>query len=231
VTDGNKPKPDGFSLKRWSERKLAAARQASAEPAPPAAPIPPSAPAAPVPVEAAVQPSAPQPEPELPPVETLTFESDFTAFLRPRVDEALKRQALKKLFRDPRFNTMDGLDVYIDDYTVPSPVTEEDLRQMVHARFTLDPPPTRVNALGCVEDVPPEERVVQRSAESPAEAPTPASVADVAAPDATPAALPSAAATSAAPQSVPAVTSDAEPSTRDAHPAPAKPLPDPDAHH
>jgi hypothetical protein len=55
----------------------------------------------------------------LPPVESLTIDSDFSAFLQPEVDETLKRQALKQLFRDPHFNVMDGLDVYIDDYSNP----------------------------------------------------------------------------------------------------------------
>lgn len=32
-------------------------------------------------------------------------------------EESVKRAALKKLFSDPRFNVMDGLDVDIDDYS------------------------------------------------------------------------------------------------------------------
>ena len=49
----------------------------------------------------------------------------------------LKRAALKKLFSDPRFNVMDGLDTYIDDYTKAEPVSEELLAQLEHARQTL----------------------------------------------------------------------------------------------
>src|SRR3974390_2637024 len=45
--------------------------------------------------------------------------SDFLAFFSPEVDESLKRAALKKLFADPHFNVMDGLDVYVDDYSKP----------------------------------------------------------------------------------------------------------------
>jgi hypothetical protein len=33
--------------------------------------------------------------------------------MQPGVDPALKRQALRTLVRDPRFNVMDGLDIYI----------------------------------------------------------------------------------------------------------------------
>jgi hypothetical protein len=61
----------------------------------------------------------------LPPVETLTPESDYAAFMQPKVPDALKRQALKQLFRDPHFNQMDGLDVYIDDYSVSTPIPED----------------------------------------------------------------------------------------------------------
>jgi hypothetical protein len=121
--------PDGFSLKRWSRRKLHATR----EPAPAAtAPVP--AVTAPI-VET---PAAAMPAP-LPPVESLTVDSDFTAFLQPKVDEAVKRQALKKLFADPRFNVMDGLDVYIDDYTKTVPVPPDVLRQLME-NFTFNPP-------------------------------------------------------------------------------------------
>ncbi|HEX4885724.1 MAG TPA: DUF3306 domain-containing protein, partial [Casimicrobiaceae bacterium] len=97
---------------------------------------------------------APTPgEPPLPDVESLTFDSDFRAFLSPKVEEGTRRAALKKLFSDPRFNVMDGLDVYIDDYNKFEPMTPEILKQLVHARYLFDPPKTRVNAQGHVEDV------------------------------------------------------------------------------
>jgi len=77
-----------------------------------------------------------------PPVETLTPESDFTPFMKPEVDADVKRAALRTLFRDPRYNVMDGLDVYIDDYSKPDPIPQEWLGQLnqlahlgdVHAR-------------------------------------------------------------------------------------------------
>jgi hypothetical protein len=77
---------------------------------------------------------------ELPPVESLTFESDFTAYLKANVEESVKRAALKKLLHDPRFNVMDGLDTYIDDYTKNDPIPEEMLKTLEHARSTLFPP-------------------------------------------------------------------------------------------
>lgn len=105
-------------LSRWSRRKHAARKGApEAESSPKPAPVPEAGPAlAPpgTPPEVAEVP--------LPPVESLTLESDFTPFMRPGVDPLLRRQAMRTLMRDPRFNVMDGLDVYIDDFSKPDPI-------------------------------------------------------------------------------------------------------------
>ena len=81
---------------------------------------------------------ADSPPPELPPVEKLTLESDFRGFLHPKVDESLRRAALKKLFSDPHFNVMDGLDVYIDDYSKSDPLPAAMLAQLKQAQKILD---------------------------------------------------------------------------------------------
>ena len=99
----------------------------------------------------------PAPASPLPAIDSLGIDSDFTAFMRPGVDESLKRGALKKLFSDPRFNVMDGLDVYIDDYSKPDPIDPAIVRTLAHARYIFNPPATRVTAQGHVEDVPEEE--------------------------------------------------------------------------
>lgn len=106
-------------LSRWMRLKRAATRGASAGMRPPAAQADP-APAV------------------LPSVEDLDFSSDFSVFLRPQVEEPLKRAALRKLFHSGQFNTMDGLDVYIDDYNRFEPIPEEMLRQLRRARGLLD---------------------------------------------------------------------------------------------
>lgn len=67
-----------------------------------------------------VDPEAPAPE--LPPLDKLTPDSDFGAFMHPKVSEDVRRAALKKLFSDPHFNVMDGLDTYIDDYSKTEPI-------------------------------------------------------------------------------------------------------------
>ena len=151
-------------LERWSRRKLAArdgAPDASPESKATREPEPPATSAMAMGGQGRVSPRQPAPAepPEpLPPVESLTFDSDFRAFLQPHVAEDLKRQALKKLLHDPRFNVMDGLDVYIDDYSVPSPLGPEEVRALAHARYIFDPPRTRVNAQGHLEDIPPDEQ-------------------------------------------------------------------------
>ena len=128
-------------LSRWSRRKLPAAR----EPAPAGAQAPgPAAQsavaAAVVPPQPATMPAASTPgAPVLPAVETLNFESDFTAFLQPGVEPAVQQAALRKLLHDPRFNVMDGLDVYIDDYTKPSPLDPAIARMLADAQNLFVP--------------------------------------------------------------------------------------------
>ena len=123
-------------LSRWSRRKVEAKQGATPEPE-----------EAPAPVALPAVHEAPPPEP-LPPVESLTPESDFKPFLKPGVDEGLKRQALRALFRDPQFNVQDGLDIYIGDYSQPDPIPPEmlaRLNQMSHLGVR-EPEPDREEA-------------------------------------------------------------------------------------
>ena len=53
---------------------------------------------------------------DMPPLESLNEDSDFSGFMSPRVSATLRKQALRKLFRSPRFNVISQLDDYIDDY-------------------------------------------------------------------------------------------------------------------
>jgi hypothetical protein len=109
-------------LARWSRLKHKTAATPSSPPAGPA------------------QTPADAKPTDLPPVDSLTFESDFTAYFKESVEESVRRAALKKLLHDPRFNVMDGLDTYIDDYTKNEGVSEEMLKTLDHARSTLFPP-------------------------------------------------------------------------------------------
>ena len=133
-------------LRRWSRRKQdAAAQAAEKKPAP-----------------AGEAPALPSPD-------SLTFESDFKAFMHAKVEEGVKRAALKKLFSDPHFNIMDGLDIYIDDYSKDDPIPQAMMASLEHAKTTLfgreeekkqDPGPHTPQA-------PQSEDVAQAPAEEP----------------------------------------------------------------
>ena len=71
----------------------------------------------------------------LPAIDSLTKESDFSPFMQPDVEPAMRNQAMKKLFTDPHYNIMDGLDIYIDDYGKPDPIPPEMLRMMHQSKF------------------------------------------------------------------------------------------------
>lgn len=55
--------------------------------------------------------------------------------MRADVDPAVRNQAMKSLFRDPHFNVMDMMDVYVDDYSKPDPIPADMLRQMTQSRM------------------------------------------------------------------------------------------------
>ena len=198
MTARDKP-TEPFSLARWSRRKQEATRD-DADAARPASSASPATAGADAIAGTSASPTpVPTPNPTLPPIESLTPESDFTPFFKPDVDPTLKRQALRKLFSDPHFNVMDGLDVYIDDYTKVQPIPPELVATLAHARYVLAPPKTRVNEQGFVEDVPelPGEvspanaRIADESAAprapDPQPAPDPATRAEVQAGDKPPA--------------------------------------------
>ncbi len=124
-------------LSRWSRRK-AADRRGEPEPGPaqPADELP-AAHVAPAPAPTSVATAEPVPDAPPPPTledaARLTPADDFAPFVAQGVDEAVKRAALKKLFADPHFNVMDGLDTYIDDYSQSDPIPPEMLRELRQA--------------------------------------------------------------------------------------------------
>lgn len=77
------------------------------------------------------------PVPVLPPVEGLTPDSDFAPFMHPKVADALRRVALKKLFADPHFNVPDLNEAYSGDWTGGDPISEELLKTLNQARTVL----------------------------------------------------------------------------------------------
>ena len=138
--------PSGF-LGRWARRKNDALQgKPLQEPVVGVLPAPPASSVAlpPVPVEAvsASQPAptteieqAPAHELSLDDAKLLTKDSDFKPFMASNVGPDVRNAAMKKLFADPHFNVMDGLDIYIDDYSISEPIPESMLRQMASAKF------------------------------------------------------------------------------------------------
>lgn len=128
---------EGF-FSRWSQRKVQV-RQGEAPPEPVHAAVPAPAPAQPPAPATAASVPAPA-EPALPPptldeVARLPEGAEVARFVARGVDPSVKNAALKKLFADPHFNVMDGLDIYIDDYGRPDPLPAAMLRQMAQSRF------------------------------------------------------------------------------------------------
>ena len=125
---------EGF-LKRWSRLK---ATGGETETPVRLAPSAPAAPATPVPIPAQAEaPLQERPPPTLADAARLTPDADFSSFVGKDVDKSVQRLALKKLFADPHFHVMDGLDMYMDDYNKPSPVSAAMLAALDHARSAL----------------------------------------------------------------------------------------------
>jgi hypothetical protein len=110
---------DGTFLSRWSERKLHARRgQELAEPVE----VLQAAADQPAATAAADEPKRLLTDDDMPPLESLDADSDYSGFLSRGVSEALRRKALSKLFRGAHFNVTDGLDDYAEDFTKFAPL-------------------------------------------------------------------------------------------------------------
>jgi len=110
---------DGNFLARWSRRKANGAQQRRSSAG--AAGQPPSGgelsegrrDGAELPARA---PQTTLTDAHMPPIDSLTENSDFSGFLSPGVSEELRKLALRKLFRSAIFNDRDGLDDYDEDF-------------------------------------------------------------------------------------------------------------------
>jgi hypothetical protein len=126
-------------LDRWSRRKQAGhqpASTASAQPEQEAVPA------------VDEEPRQELTDADMPSVDTLNSDSDFSVFMSPGVSEQLRTQALRKLFHLPAFNVTDGLNDYDEDYTqftgLGNVITHEMkrmLRRELEAENVPDTPP------------------------------------------------------------------------------------------
>jgi hypothetical protein len=165
---------DSNFFSRWSRRKVQVRTGEALPPEPPAKTAVPAASQAAVTAPAVAVPPTPAAEPpaaaeELPSltledVARLTPESDYSSFVARGVPSDVRNAAMKKLFTDPHYNVMDGLDIYIDDYSKPSPLLASEVAKMAGARFLklVDDPD---------EERPPETATAQAVAPVPSPEP------------------------------------------------------------
>ncbi len=138
------PEDEPF-LQRWLRRKSEAAsgetpseepseaaasgRPADGEGAPPdETAIDPSASGAPVQAEE----ERPITDADLPDLDELDENSDYSMFMAAGVSADKRRMALRKLFQSPKFNVIDGLDDYCEDFTKFDPLGSIVTAEMRH---------------------------------------------------------------------------------------------------
>ncbi|MGD1976822.1 MAG: DUF3306 domain-containing protein [Gammaproteobacteria bacterium] len=121
-------------LSRWSRKKSESHQEAAAMPEPSDEPLEAG------PDQAASEvPTKDLTDEDMPPLEELDQDADFSPFLSDGVSEALRQTALRKLFRSAKFNVCDGLDDYAEDYTKFAPLGDVITADMkYHMQRALD---------------------------------------------------------------------------------------------
>ena len=159
---------------RWSRRKIEARKEKPAEPEPSSERTVPAVPADAD--TAAAPPGAPAPR-ELPPLESLKgLASEYTEFLKPGVDENLRRSALKKLFADPHFENFERFEAYCEDFTKGEPIPLAMLKTLEHAKDLLFGDEKKKDAHAEAEkpaSEPPNEAAAKAQGDARAEMPPP----------------------------------------------------------
>jgi Protein of unknown function (DUF3306) len=107
---------------------------------------------------------------KLPQLSSISLVEDFTPFMQAKVPQALRQQALKALFKEPHFNVMDGLDTYIDDYTVFESITPEVMATLSSWKTIMNPTQQVVTPGGYAVDVESEEGKAVLAARAEADA-------------------------------------------------------------
>lgn len=109
---------DDSPLRRWHRRKTASRSSTALDAREPSEDLPVAESTASIPEET-------DPPPDLPDIESLDAESDFSVFMADGVPEEIRRLALRKLWRlDPVLANVDGLVDYGEDFTDSALVVE-----------------------------------------------------------------------------------------------------------
>jgi len=160
MNDNRHDEHEGF-LTRWSRRKAQTMR--GEEPPEPATdedetPPPVAADETPPPADAAAAAPdevsagrADEALPELPPLDSLSADSDYSAFMSKGVPADLRQKALRKLFHSDKFNIRDGLDDYDLDFSKPEPLGDIITAEM---RYRIERELERLAGLDDDEEIP-----------------------------------------------------------------------------
>ena len=148
-------------IHRWSKRKQF--ERDAAQEKPDQSDLPQEVPAEP---ENASSEPVEQDKVELPDIDSLDHDSDYSAFLSPEVEEGLRKIALRKLFKAPFFNQLDGLNDYDEDFT-----TFEALGDIVTSDMKFHEERKKAEAAAKAEAEPPlhEEQPPTMAEETPEE--------------------------------------------------------------
>lgn len=73
-------------------------------------------------------------------LESVLNGGEIRSFMNPQVSGDLRNKAFKALFSQPQFNQMDFMDVYVDDYSVSTPLTSAMIDMMALGKQLLSRP-------------------------------------------------------------------------------------------
>lgn len=121
---------DGSFLRRWSSRKRRA-RRGEVEETPA---VKPAEKTEAVKADESAEPERVLSDEDMPPLESLNEDSDYSGFLSPGVSESLRKLALRKMFLSSKYNVTDGLDDYAEDFTKFAPlgnIITSDMRHQI----------------------------------------------------------------------------------------------------
>lgn len=147
-------------LARWAQRKAAGEEHRRTVPSPSEGEQHSQA------AEAGQEPAKEITDADLPPIESLDENSDYSLFLAPKVSGGLRRLALRKLFHMSEFQARCPLNEYNEDYNAFTPLGDTVTHEM---RWMLERAQDALNS-GVQGPQPTQQTIAMASAESSEEA-------------------------------------------------------------
>jgi len=154
---------EGSFLRRWSSRKRRARREQTEE-SPAEQPVEESKAEE---IDATDASKRVLTDEDMPPLESLNEDSDYSGFMSPGVSDSLRNLALRKMFLSSKYNFTDGLDDYADDFTKFAPLGDiitSDMRHQVEMRAERAKQKLEEEARAAIEETPPGEELEKDTA-------------------------------------------------------------------